>query len=598
MHPAIEVSTGPLGQGISNAVGMAIGEAHMAATFNPVAKEAGLDQPLVDSYTFVVCGDGCLQEGISSEAASLAGHLGLGRLIVMWDDNGITIDGETHLSFTEDTLKRYEAYGWQTLKVTKGDSSDTAELEAAIEEAKKETKRPTIIRVTTTIGFGSKKQGTEAVHGAALGKEDLAFAKTALGFDPAQTFVVPSEVSAFYQEHAKEKGRRLEEEWNARLERFCEVKPKEGAEFKRRLMSSPDNTPVLPAGWLEKLPRFTPADKADATRNLSGAVLGVIGGLLPELMGGSADLTPSNKTHWSKGLKDFQKETPEGRYLRFGVREHAMAAVCNGLAAWGGFLPYCGTFLNFLGYALGAIRLSALSHFRVIYVATHDSIGLGEDGPTHQPVEMLEALRATPNTYVYRPADGNETSAAYACALMDAHHPAVLALSRQNLPHLAGSSIEKAMQGGYTVWDSNSAAGAEGKPDLVVAATGSEVTLAIEGAKQLVAEAEAEGKKAPRVQIASFPCLELFEAKDEAYRRSVLPDGVPVLSIEASATKGWERYSHCSIGLTTFGLSGPYEQVYKKLGVTSEAVHEKGKKMIAYYASNPVPALAVNRPRF
>jgi transketolase len=595
LHPAIEVSTGPLGQGITNAVGFAIAEANLAANFNPLAKEAGLEKPLVDSYTYVICGDGCLQEGISSEAGSLAGHLGLGKLIVLYDDNQITIDGETHLSFTEDVLKRYEAYGWHTQHVKDG-NHDVAGIEKAIREAQSVTDKPSIIKVTTTIGFGSKKQGTEAVHGAALGKDDVAHVKTTLGFDPTQSFVVPEDVSAYYRE-AITRGKAAEDEWNASLEKFAASKPAEAADFKRRLMSVVgSNTPSLPSGWLDKLPRYKPTDKADATRNLSGVVLGVLGNMLPELIGGSADLTPSNKT-WYKGVVDFQKETPQGRYLRFGVREHAMAAVCNGIAAWGGFLPYCGTFLNFIGYAMGAVRLSALSHFRVIYVATHDSIGLGEDGPTHQPVEMLESLRATPNMYVYRPADGNETSAAYACALMDSHHPAVLALSRQNLPHLAGSSIEKAMTGGYTVFDSTDPSGGadaapKGKPDLIVAATGSEVTLAIEGAKKLAAES---GK---RIQVASFPCLELFESKDEEYRRSVLPEGVPVISIEASATKGWERYAHCNVGLTTFGLSGPYEKVYKALGITSEAVFEKGTKMLAYYSAHPVPTLPINAPKF
>jgi transketolase len=305
---------------------------------------------------------------------------------------------------------------------------------------------------------------------------------------------------------------------------------------------------------MDKLPRWKASDKSDATRNLSGTVLNALAPVIPELVGGSADLTPSNKTAL-KCTGDFQKATPGGRYIRFGVREHAMAAICNGMVAYGGLIPYCGTFLNFFGYAAGAVRLSSLSHFRVLYVATHDSIGLGEDGPTHQPVELLEALRATPNMHVWRPADGNETSAAYAAALLNDHGPSLVALSRQNLPHLATSSVEKGLKGGYVAWDSSAPDAAdapEGKPHLIVAATGSEVSIAIAGAKKLAAAAA--GK---RVQVASLPCLEAFEAQPAAYRHSVLPDGVPVLSIEASAVKGWERYAHAFIGMTTFGLSAP-----------------------------------------
>lgn len=328
--------------------------------------------------------------------------------------------------------------------------------------------------------------------------------------------------------------------------------------------------------------------------NLSGVVINALAPIMPELVGGSADLTPSNKTHF-KGAVDFQKETPAGRYIRFGVREHAMAAICNGITAYGAHVPYAGTFLNFIGYAMGAVRLSALSHLRVMYVATHDSIGLGEDGPTHQPIEMLEALRATPNTFVYRPADGNETSAAYACALMNAHAPAIFALSRQNLPHLTGSSIEKAMKGGYIAFDTTDAeggaAGAPGKPDLLIVATGSEVSIAIEGAKKLAAA----GK---RVAVASMPCLELFERQPLEYRASIFHAGVPALTVEALCVKGWERYGHGAIGMTTFGMSGPYADVYKKMGITAEAVADKGARMIEYFSTVGARELPVVSPHF
>ena len=318
-------------------------------------------------------------------------------------------------------------------------------------------------------------------------------------------------------------------------------------------------------------------------------VLNALAPILPELIGGSADLTPSNKTDL-RGAADFQKHSRNGRYLRFGVREHAMAAVCNGIASYGALLPYCGTFLNFIGYGLGAVRLTALSHFRVLYVATHDSIGLGEDGPTHQPVELLECLRATPNMFVYRPADGNETAGVYAAALLNSHAPAILALSRQNLPHLEGSSIEKTLKGGYTVFDT--APSAAGNPDLVIAATGSEVSLAIEGAKKILA---ASGK---RVQVASLPCLEIFERQSAEYKRGVIPENVPVLTVEASAIKGWERYGHAWIGLTTFGFSGPAADVYKKVGITVDAVFLKGSKLIEYYGTHAVPTLPLHAPIF
>ena len=395
----VEVSTGPLGQGISNAVGLAIAEKHLGARFN----KPGL-APLVDHSTFVICGDGCLQEGVSSEACSLAGHLKLGKLCVLYDDNDITIDGGTNLSFTEDVAKRFEAYGWHVQSVADGNSTDTSALEAAIAAARAVTDNPSLIKVKTTIGLGSAKEGTHSVHGAPLGAEDLAQVKSRYGFDPEAKFVVPPAVSEFYGQMVA-KGQAHVAEWNSVLAAYEAADPASTAEFKRRCCSG-----ALPAGWKDALPRYTAGTSADkASRNYSQDVINALAPLLPELVGGSADLTPSNKTNF-KGCVDFQHGTPAGRYLRFGVREHGMAAVCNGLAAHGGILPYCATFLTFVGYALGAIRVTALSHFRVLYVMTHDSIGLGEDGPTHQPIETLASLRSMPNHLVIRPADGNETS--------------------------------------------------------------------------------------------------------------------------------------------------------------------------------------------
>lgn len=461
--PGVEVTTGPLGQGLSMAVGMALASAQAAATYN----KDGF--ALLDNYTFVVCGDGCLQEGVTSEASSLAGHLGLGRLIVLWDDNRVTIDGSTDLSFTEDVLARYQAYGWHTLHVANGDD-DLDGILAAIEEAKAETERPTMIRVSTTIGKGSKNEGTGAVHGAPLGEADIANAKKAWGFDEKKTFHVGDEVYALYRRKAEE-GAKAEREWRAMLLRYAVMHPALAAEFERRFCGGAAGG-ALPEGWEKCLPAFTTADKALATRQSSQLVLNKLCDALPELVGGSADLTPSNLTK-AKGALDFQRETPEGRYIRFGVREHAMAAICNGMSAFGGFVPFCATFLNFAGYALGAIRISAISQYGVIYVMTHDSIGLGEDGPTHQPIEMLLSLRSMPNVLTLRPCDSNEVSGAYRVALLNRARPSVIALSRQAVPNHEGSAIEHVALGGYTLHDPPASAAMP--LQLCLVASGSEV---------------------------------------------------------------------------------------------------------------------------
>jgi transketolase len=459
------------------------------------------------------------------------------------------------------------------------------------------TDKPSLIKITTTIGFGAPKAGSHSVHGAALGASDIAKAKTALGFDPAQSFAVPDDVRAFYT-GCGQAGAAEQAAWDARVAAYKAAHPAEGAELTRRLSGA------LPEGWQALLPRASGKEvKAAATRNLSGACLNALKDKMPELMGGSADLTPSNMTEL-KGEKDFQHPRTKlgsfaGRYIRFGVREHAMAAIANGMAAYGGVLPYVATFLNFIGYAQGAVRLSALSHFRVLYVATHDSIGLGEDGPTHQPVEMLESLRATPNMYVWRPADTNECSAAYAVGVANTRAPSVIALSRQAVPHVVASSLEKAARGGYLAFDSAAPDAADvalagaAAPALIIAATGTEVSTAIEGAKKLAA-----GAGAPRVLVASFPCLEVFEEQDEAYRKSVLPDGLPVLSVEASAVRGWERYAHAHIGMHHFGMSAPAPEIYAKLGITGDGVAAKGAKMIAYFAGKTVSTVPVNALTF
>ncbi|KAJ2054117.1 Transketolase [Coemansia sp. RSA 922] len=569
----IEVTTGPLGQGISNAVGMAIAERHLAATFN----KPGFT--VIDNTVYAIAGDGCLQEGVASEASSLAGHLQLGNLIVLYDSNGIQIDGSTKLGFTENVLERYAAYGWHTLEVADGDN-DLDGLARAIEAAKAETDRPTLIKVETTIGFGAAKAGTEGVHGAPLGAESLAAVKALFDFDPAQKFSVADAVYDFYAQRAAE-GARREDEWNALLAEYAQAHPELHAELVRRIEGR------LPDGWEKALPRYTPADKPVATRKLSEGVLNAIAGLVPELIGGSADLTGSNLTRW-KGAVDFQPEATglgsyAGRYVRYGVREHGMAAISNGIAAYGANIPFASTFLNFISYAAGATRLSALSHLRVLYIMTHDSIGLGEDGPTHQPIETMAMLRATPNYLNFRPADGNEVSAAYLAALQHSDRPSVLSLTRQNLPQLEGSSIESAMLGGYNLQMFGSDDGA--KLDLLIVGTGSETSLAVDTAKLLAAE------NGLAVKVVSMPCLELFNAQSDEYRHSVLTPGVPSISVEALSTFGWHKYVHRPIGIDSFGASGPVDKLYKHFGLVPEVIAGKAIKLIDYYKNRPVPTL-------
>ncbi|KAI1315533.1 Transketolase [Mortierella claussenii] len=568
MTEGIEVTTGPLGQGFANAVGLAIGEAHMAATFNKPGFE------LFNNYTFMITGDGCLQEGVSCEAASLAGHLQLGKLIALYDDNHISIDGDTEVSFTEDVVKRFEAYGWHVLVVKDG-NSDLEGIANAIEEAKKVTDKPTLIKVFTTIGFGSLMQGTEKVHGSPLKADDIVQLKKAMGFNPEESFVVPQSTYDLY--HAKAaKGAAINQEWDALLEKYTTEYPELGAQLKRRLSKD------LPENWVDSLPRFTPADKAIATRKLSEAVLNKVADLLPELMIGSADLTGSNLTRWKTAV-DFQPNNSNignyaGRYLRYGVREHGMSAIMNGLDAYGGIIPAGATFLNFISYASGAVRLSALSGHRVIYIMTHDSIGLGEDGPTHQPIETMAMVRATPNLVDLRPADGNETSGAYLFAISTKDRPSVLALTRQDLPQLEGSSVEKTLHGGYVLQEVESA-------DVTLVGTGSEVSLCVDAAKLLK-------EKNIKARIVSMPSTTLFSEQSHEYRASVLIDGVPTVSVEAMTTLGWDRYAHESLGIDTFGASGPFKEVYKHFGLVPDVVADKVEKIVAFYKKEGfVPSL-------
>ncbi|KAJ7581072.1 transketolase [Mycena floridula] len=564
----IEVTTGPLGQGFANGVGLAIAEAHLTAVYNKDGFE------IINNYTYVFCGDGCLMEGVASEAASLAGHLQLGNLIVVYDDNHISIDGDTAVAFTENVEQRFLSYGWQVLAVENGDT-DLAGIYSAISEARAEKSKPTIIRLRTTIGFGSREQGTHGVHGSPLKADDIVAMKTKFGFPPEEKFHVPQETYDLYAEIAA-RGAKLEQDWTALLAKYATKYPAEHAELTRRISGK------LPEGWEKSLPVYKTTDAAQASRKLSEILLTAISPVLPDLLGGSADLTGSNLTR-VKGAVDFQPPstglgTYAGRYIRYGVREHGMGAIANGLAAYGAIVPFVATFLNFVSYAAGAVRLSALSGHQVIWVATHDSIGLGEDGPTHQPIETAIHLRAIPNLAFWRPADGNETSAAYYVALTSTKTPSVLSLSRQNLPNLEGSTIEKAVRGGYVLKE------VEGEA-LTIVSCGSEVPIAIEAAAKL----DAEGIK---TRVVSIPCWLTFDQQPVEYRLSVLRSGAPILSLEALSTAGWERYSHEQYGLPAWGASAPYLKVYEKFGITGSNIAVVGKKVAEFYKQRGGPVVS------
>ena len=554
----VEVTTGPLGAGIANAVGLAIAEAHLAAKFN----RPGCT--LVDHYTYVIMGDGCNQEGIASEACSLAGHLGLGKLIALYDDNHITIDGDTSVSFTEDVLKRYEAYGWHVQHVADG-NSDVAAIVQAIEAAKAVTDRPSLIKVTTTIGYGSpNKSNTAGVHGAPLGEEEAQLTRQALGWDYAP-FEVPQEAYDHWRQ-ALERGAAQETAWNATLADYRSQFPAEAALFERMLRGE------LPEGWDRDLPSYTADDKGLATRQHSQNCLNAIAPHLPELIGGSADLTHSNLTD-IKGEKGFQKGAEANRYLHFGVREHAMAAILNGLAYHGsGLVPYGGTFLVFADYMRGSMRLSALSELGVIYVLTHDSIGVGEDGPTHQPIETIPSLRAMPNMLVFRPGDGNETSGAYKVAVGNRHRPSVLALSRQAMANQANSSVDKVALGGYVLEDG------DGSPELILIGTGTELDLCVQAARQLTAAGR-------RVRVVSMPCVELFLEQPASYQEEVLPSAVRRrLVVEAAESFGWHRFvglDGATVTMDRFGASAPGGTCMEKFGFTVDNVVAKANALLA-----------------
>ena len=556
--PGVEVTAGPLGAGISNAVGLAIAEAHLAAKFNKP------DSTVVDHFTYVIMGDGCNQEGISSEACSLAGHLKLGKLIALYDDNHITIDGRTDVSFTEDVLKRYEAYGWHVQEIPEG-NTDVEGISQAIKKAKSVTDKPSIIKVTTTIGYGSpNKSDTAGIHGAPLGEEEAELTRKQLGWS-YKPFEVPQDAYDQYRQ-AIQKGKKLEEEWNQTLATYKEKYPNEASQFERMLRGE------LPQGWDKDLPTYTSDDKGVATRKHSQICLGALGPNIPELIGGSADLTHSNYTDIKGETGSFQYDSPEKRYLHFGVREHAMAAILNGIAYHdSGLIPYGGTFLVFADYMRGSMRLSALSELGVIYVLTHDSIGVGEDGPTHQPIETIPSLRAMPNMMVFRPGDGNETSGAYKVAIKNRKRPSSLCLSRQGMANQQNSSVDKVALGGYVIEE------CDGTPELILIGTGTELDLCVQAAKKLTTE----GRK---VRVVSMPCVELFEEQSESYKEEILPSNIRKrIVVEAAESFGWHKYIGLdgdSVTMSSFGASAPGGLCMEKFGFTVENVLDKSRNLL------------------
>jgi transketolase len=559
LTPGVETTTGPLGQGVANAVGMAIAEKHLAARFNTP------ERPLVDHYTYAICSDGDLMEGISHEAASLAGHLGLGKLIYLYDDNEISIDGSTDLAFTEDVDARFEAYDWHVQRID--DGNDLHAIDAAIQAARAETERPSLISVRTHIGYGSpNQQDTAAAHGSPLGEDEVVLTKRNLGWPEDETFYVPDAVRDHLRE-AISRGADAQAAWNERFARYKEEQPEKAQAFATGMAGD------LPDGWADALPTFE-AGTSMATRAASGTTLDALGPHLPSLIGGSADLTGSNKTD-IEGRHDFQTDRPEGQYFRFGVREHAMAGAANGMALHGGVRPYVGTFLIFSDYLRPSLRLSALMEQPVIYVFTHDSIGLGEDGPTHQPIEHLMALRAIPNLTLIRPADANETAQAWRAALQNDHGPTALALTRQGLPTLdrtTYASAEGVRQGAYVLSDDDDT------PDAILIASGSEVQHIARAAETLRAD------DGINVRVVSMPSWALFDAQPDAYRDAVLPPNVDVrLAMEAGRAQGWERYVGPKgriIGIDRFGASAPGSTNMEQFGFTAEHVVDTVRAML------------------
>ncbi len=559
LTPGVETTTGPLGQGFANGVGMAIAVEHQGARFNRKG------YTLYDHHIYAIVSDGDLMEGVSAEAASLAGHLQLGRIIYLYDDNHISIDGNTSLTFTDDTLQRFSAYGWNVIRVEDGNDVDA--VDDAISQAQ-EDPRPSLIACRTHIGFGlPTKQDTSAAHGEPPGEEELAGAKRNLGWPEEPRFLIPEEVSVHCQE-ACQRGKQEYDSWQKIFTGYKKEHPDLAQSLERSL------TKALPEGLAENVPTFAADGKGLATRASSGKVLNAVASMVPEMIGGSADLTGSNKTKL-EGESGFSASDRSGRYLHFGVREHGMGSIMNGLAVYGGLIPFGGTFLVFSDYMRPAIRLAAMMEQRVIYVFSHDSIGLGEDGPTHQPVEQLAALRCIPNLAVIRPGDANEVSAAWLTALERVHGPTALILSRQAVPTLDRGQFAPAeglRKGAYVLADMG-----EGDPQLILMASGSEVGLIIDAAGKLAADGIS-------VRVVSFPCWRLFTEQPQSYRAEVLPESITArITVEAAISQGWERWLGSAgrfIGMQSFGASAPYKQLYQHFGITVERIVETARQML------------------
>ncbi|MDT2820350.1 transketolase [Enterococcus devriesei] len=546
----VEATSGPLGQGISTSVGLAMAEAHLAATYNRDSFD------VMDHYTYALCGDGDLMEGVSGEASSMAGHMKLGKLIVLYDSNDISLDGPTSKAFTENVGARYEAYGWQHILVK--DGNDLEAISKAIDEAKAETEKPTLIEIKTVIGYGSPKEGTSAVHGAPIGDDGITAAKTVYGWEYPD-FTVPEEVAKRFKEEINDKGAKVESEWDAMFANYEKAHPELAKQFKMAFAGD------LPENWEEALPVYEEGT-AQASRVSSKDAIQAIAKAVPNIWGGSADLSGSNNTTIADE-KEFQPGSYEGRNIWFGVREFAMASAMNGIHLHGGTRVYGGTFFVFTDYLRPAVRMSAIQGLPVVYVLTHDSVAVGEDGPTHEPIEQLASVRCMPNVQVIRPADGNETSAAWVQALNTKNKPTILVLSRQNLPVLPNSkdlAKEGVSKGGYVISKAES-----DTPDGILIATGSEVNLAVQAQKEL----KAQGKD---VSVVSLPSFDLFEAQDEAYKESVLPKAVTKrVAIEAASPFGWERYIGSEgkmIGIDHFGASAPGDYILEQFGFTVENV--------------------------
>jgi len=558
--PGVETTTGPLGQGIGNAVGMAMAESHLSAVFNKPG------QSIIDHFTYFICSDGDLMEGISHEASSFAGHYKFGKLIGFYDDNHITIDGSTDLTFTDDTAKRFEAYGWQVLHIA--DVNDLDAIDAAVAEAKSDMTRPTLVVTRTHIGYGSPhRQDTAKAHGEALGADEVKLTKENLGWPTTESFYVPPEALSEWRK-TRDRGKAEHAKWNDLWAAYMSAHPDDAAEYERRLADR------RRPGWSKGIPAFTAENGKVASRSAFGAVLNASAEQLPELVGGSADLTPSNNTS-VKAWQNFNPEDRAARYVHYGIREHGMAAIMNGMALHGGIVPYGGTFLIFSDYMRPSVRLAAFMKQHVIYVFTHDSIGLGEDGPTHQPIEQLSALRAIPNLVVIRPADATESTVAWEVAMNLQGSPIALVLTRQKLGFIDRTKYGKATgleQGAYVLADPPSGTA----PKVVLMSSGSEVALVLEAHQKLAEQGVAS-------RVVSMPTMELFRRQSAEYQASVLPPGVPRVAIEAAHPMSWYEWVGSDgvvLGLTRYGASAPYEKVYEELGITVDKVVAAAKSLV------------------